>query len=77
MAIESDTFTVSPVNGDAEYALHSDDSVGHLTFDYAVWVNTGGRENRLGFYANGDMHYSFEIDAIDIDDEMLVEILLD
>jgi hypothetical protein len=77
MAIETDTFIVTEVNGDSEYALHSDDDAGHLTFDYAVWVDTGGRENRLGFYSNGEMTYSLAFSTINISDEMLDEILLE
>lgn len=77
MAIEANTFSVSRVNGDAEYALHADDKTGHLTFDYAVWVNTGGRENRIGFYSDGNMHYSFTRDVLDCSDEMIEKILLD
>jgi len=77
MGIEDDTFRLTEVQGDSEYALHSDDKTAQLTFDYAVWVNTGGRENRLGFYSEGLMQYSIELSAIDITDEELDEIILD
>lgn len=77
MPITENTFRVTRVNGDSEYALHSDDDAGHITFDYAVWVDTGGRENRLGFYSDGKMHCSFSLSVIDISEELLDEILLE
>lgn len=77
MAIDKNTFSIVNFQQKDKYALHSDDKTAHLTFDYAVWVNTGGRENRLGFYEDGNMRYSILRECIDASEEKIQEILLD
>lgn len=76
MGIEDNTFRLSPVSGDAEYGLYADDDTANLTFEYATWVNTGGRENRIGLYQNGEMYGTIPISAIDATQEELDEIIL-
>lgn len=77
MAIEDDTFRISPVTGESEYGLYSDDSSMNLTFDYAVWVNTGGRENRIGFYRDGVMIGSCPVRTLEASSEEIEDIILD